>query len=112
MLRILNNDELTGIGKVDRETKEEIKKPTCAVNYNANMGLVAKIVMLLNSVECLRKTIKWYKKLFSYLLICLSSTDKLKYSLYKINSGKHTTLADFQLEIIRQMKKYVKLQNT
>ncbi|EFA01473.1 PiggyBac transposable element-derived protein 4-like Protein [Tribolium castaneum] len=97
-------------GKVDRTSKEEVKKPTCIVDYNANMGSVDKVDMLLSSVECLRKTIKWYKKIFFHLVdLCMINA----HAMYKVYTGNRTTLAHFQLEVIRQIvKKYAKIQKT
>lgn len=48
----------------------------------------------------MRKSIKWYKKLaFHFIdLILLNSL-----SMYKIKTGKHTPLADFQLSLIHQL---------
>lgn len=40
--------------------------------YNINMRLVDKSNMMISGVECVRKTVKWYKKLFFNLVdVCL-----------------------------------------
>lgn len=51
-------------GKVTLATDERILKPNCVFDYATNMHLVDKIDMHLATVECIRKSIKWYKKLF------------------------------------------------
>lgn len=40
------------------------EKPVCVIDYNSNMGGVDRVDMLLSSIESVRKTIKWYKKVF------------------------------------------------
>lgn len=64
---ILSNylfDLKTGvIDKVDFTTQEKQKKHMCVVKYNARMGSVDRVDMMLSSITCKRKTIiKWYKK--------------------------------------------------
>ncbi|KAL4125857.1 hypothetical protein QTP88_010097 [Uroleucon formosanum] len=56
--------------------------------------------MLLSSVECVRRTIKWYKKLFFHL-IDLSLLNA--YSAYKTCTGLKISLADFQFQLIREI---------
>jgi len=75
-------------------------KPKCVKEYNENMGSVDKTDMLLSSVECVRKTIKWYKKIFFHL-IDLSFLNA--YSSYKTVTGNHTPIAQFQMELIKQI---------
>ncbi|KAK9701406.1 Transposase IS4 [Popillia japonica] len=64
------------------------------------MGSVDKIDMLLSSVECIRKTIKWYKKIFFHLP---DLTVTNSHAMYKVKTGNRISLADFQLELIRQI---------
>ncbi|KAL6419035.1 hypothetical protein ACFW04_014103 [Cataglyphis niger] len=44
------------------------KKPSCIVDYNSNMGAVDRVDMILSTLNSLRKTIKWYKKIIFPLL--------------------------------------------
>lgn len=92
-------DDLINTTKLDNNGIP-IKKPTCVVNYNQCMGSIDKTDMLLSSVECVRKTCKWYKKIFFHL-INLSLLNS--YSIYKTVTGENLPLANFQLEVIRQM---------
>lgn len=50
--------------------------------------------MLLSSIECIRKTCKWYKKIYFHL-IDLSLLNA--YSTYKTVTGQNLPLANFQL---------------
>ena len=96
-------------GKRDYRTGREVLKPSAVLEYNKNMGGVDKADMLLSSVGSVRKTVKWYKKLFFHILdmAILNS-----HSLYQTNSGKIVSLADFQLKLITQiLEKYVDRTN-
>jgi hypothetical protein len=48
----------------DRKTQEYVRKPQCVTDYSKKMGAIDHSDMMLSSVECVRKTIKWYKNLF------------------------------------------------
>jgi len=68
------------------------------------MGSIDETDMLLSLVECVRKTSKWYKKIFFYL-IDLSILNA--FSAFKTVTGQKMPLANFQLEVISQLlKKY------
>jgi len=91
MLTTQFEDKMVHVGKNDHQGNK-IMKP------------VDKTNMLLSSVECIRRTIKWYKKLFLHL-INLSLLNA--YSAYKTCSGLKISLADFQFQLIRKIfKKY------
>lgn len=68
MLSSLHDSSLLNTNKSNRKSGEIIKKPKCVVNYNKCMGSIDKCDMLLSSVEFVRKTTKWYKKLFFHLV--------------------------------------------
>ena len=64
------------------------------------MGAVDKLNMILSAKKCTRKTIKWYKKVFFHLIdICIHNS----YIFYNTQKKKHTTLSDFQIELIEQI---------
>lgn len=76
-------------GRTERETGRQKMKPTCIIDYNRCMGGVDKTDMLLSSVECIRKTTKWYKKVFFHFvdMALLNSC-----ALYKhLTKKKHTS---------------------
>jgi hypothetical protein len=52
-------------GKVDRATNKPVTKRECVMDYNRYMGVVDKTD---SSLECVRKSCKWYGKLFFHLL--------------------------------------------
>jgi len=96
MLTTKHEDEQLPIQKHGKVTM----KPKCVKEYNKNMGFVDNTDMLLSSVECVRKTMKWYKKIFFHL-IDLSLLNA--YSSYKTVTGNHIPNSQFQIELIRQI---------
>ncbi|CAF1419084.1 unnamed protein product [Adineta steineri] len=86
--------------KSDWRTQKLVEKPECIVHYNRNMGSVDKTDMQISFVECLRKTIKWYKKFFFHLLD-LSTFNA--YILFKVKHKKSIPFGDFRRELIRQL---------
>ncbi|KAJ8945520.1 hypothetical protein NQ314_009195, partial [Rhamnusium bicolor] len=91
---------VVALEKIDKSTKEHVKKPLCVVKYNKRMGAADKSDMMISSIECVRKSMKWYKKVFMHTLhICLLNS----HAMFII---RHTTLipiAKFQLNLIRQI---------
>jgi len=75
-------------------------KPACVVDYNKNMGAVDKTDMLLSSTECVRKNIKWYKKVFFHI-IDLSVLNA--HVLYKLNNKSNIPLVDFIYKLIKDI---------
>jgi len=63
-------EELCNTGKIDRKTKEVVKKPEAVIEYNANMGGVDILDQKLKPYECLRKSVRWYRKLFFHFISC------------------------------------------
>ncbi|CAB1345011.1 unnamed protein product [Coregonus sp. 'balchen'] len=55
-------------GKLDYVTRERKIKPDCVLEYNKKMGAVDKVDMQNSFVECARKSLKLYKKLFFHLI--------------------------------------------
>lgn len=91
MLTTQYEDKMISSGKQDHQGNSIIE-PLSVLKYNENMGAIDKTDMLLSSVECVRRTIKWYKKLFFHL-IDLSLLNA--YSAYKTCTGNKISLADF-----------------
>ena len=69
-LPLLHTGNLIELGKIDFRTKQPKLKPDCIVDYNKNMKLVDKADMQISSMECMRKSMKWYEKLFSLGRYC------------------------------------------
>ena len=62
-----------------------ITKPTCIISYNHNIGGVHMMDQQLDAIDALRKSYKWYKKLFLRLVIqCSLSAHKL----FKLQGSK------------------------
>ena len=84
----------------DRATGEIRKKPVAVEDYNINMRLVDKSDAVISSVECARRTMRWYKKMFFHLL------DMTVYNchiLYSHITGVKETMEDFTIELARDL---------
>jgi len=86
MLTTMHKDTMMTTKKIERATRDKYLKPECVISYNANMGAIDKTDMLLSSIECVRRTMKWYKKLFFHI-IDMSLLNA--YSAYKTVTGKY-----------------------
>ena len=86
MLSSYHSAEFIETKRNDIKTRRPILKPTVVVDYNRVMGAVDKTDMILNSI--IRKTLKWYKKLFFHM-VNLSIYNA--FMLYKITFKKNIT---------------------
>ncbi|XP_052008079.1 piggyBac transposable element-derived protein 4-like [Xyrauchen texanus] len=68
LLTTVHPSTMSATGKVDHITKGRKMKPLCVQEYNKKMGAVDKADMMKGFFDCTRKTTKWYKKVFLYLL--------------------------------------------
>ncbi|CAF4493863.1 unnamed protein product, partial [Didymodactylos carnosus] len=100
MLSTIHEPRIQFTGKNDPKTKRPIQKPVSVIDYNSNRGAIDKVDMQTSFVEYVRKSVKWYKKLFFHMLdlIVLNS-----YLLYKMETGKRPQLVDFRLQLIREI---------
>ena len=104
MLTSMSTNEMVETKKIDRKTGQKYLKPQSVVSFNKNIGAIDKTDMLLSSTECVRRTMKWYKKLFFHV-IDMSMLNA--YSAYKSVTSKHISLADFQLTLVNEfLQKY------
>jgi len=70
-------NEVAPSGKKDKDG-ESIVKPTCVLDYNRSMGAVDLMDQQLDLLLVIRKSYKWYKKLFfRFLLQSALSSHKL-----------------------------------
>lgn len=105
MLTTEHDNTTVNTGKVDRKTKDPIIKPKCVAEYNSNMGAVDRSDMMIVNIECIRRSTRWYKKLFFHLV---DMTVLNAHTLYLCKTGKKPTLAQFHLELVRQLlEKYL-----
>jgi len=68
MMSTIHQATMSILNKLDRRTNVPITKPTCIVDYCSLMGGVDLSDQINGYYSCLRKTSKWYKKLFFHLL--------------------------------------------
>lgn len=110
MLSSNHTFDMMSVGK-NRETGRQKFKPTCIVDYNNYMGAVDQSDMVLSSIECVRKTDKWYKKVFFHLLdlAVLNS-----YQMYKTTTPDYVPIEKFHLRLVKELidKYHVPLPRT
>ena len=82
---VLSTAHTPAMGNTNKRDREGniVQKPTCIISNNHMMD------QQLDGIDVLRKSYKWYKKLFMRLVMqCALSSHKL----YKLNGGKDTFL--------------------
>jgi len=80
MLSTIHQATVSVLNKTDRRTNNLVTKPSCVVDYCSLMEGIDLSDQINQYYSCLRKTSKWYKKLFFYLLnLCVINA----YILYK-----------------------------
>ena len=100
ILTTKHKDEMVTLSKKDRNTNEYRRKPASIIEYNEKMGAIDRSDMMLSNVECMRKSIKWYRKLFFHTVdLCLLNA----HAMYLTTTGNRVPLSKFQLEVIRQL---------
>lgn len=102
MLTSFHENAMNASG-LQRESQE---KPVCFADYNSNMRVVECIDTFLSLIESVRKTIKWYKKIFFHLLDwCILNS----HAVYKQKTGANLPLLVFHKRIVHEMlEKYNK----
>jgi len=100
MLSTFHDDLQVPTTKISYQTGEPKIKTKAILDYNADMGAIDKSDMMLSYVECVRKSIKWYRKLFFHFLD-LSLLNS--YYVWEVISGEKGGLPKFQLELCRQI---------
>nr|XP_053636290.1 piggyBac transposable element-derived protein 4-like isoform X1 [Cherax quadricarinatus] len=100
LLTTIHRNEMQDSGKVDRVTNERIRKPVTVIDYTQNMRLVDKCDMQIVFVDCVRKSYKWYMKLFFHLMdISMLNA----YNMYQIKTGNRPPYGEFCLSVVRQL---------
>jgi len=100
MLSTIHRPEIITIEKTKRGIHQRVVKPISVKDYNENMGLVDKSDMQISFSESVRKSLKWYKKLFFHILdIALFNA----YVLDKLKTRETIRLFEFQLKVIRAL---------
>lgn len=93
MISTIREAEVSVLNKVDRQTNNLVMKPHCVVDYCRLMGGVDLSDQIHQYYTCLRKTAKWYKKLFFHLL---NLTVINAYLLYKKFSEDENKLGHYE----------------
>lgn len=108
MLSTCHSADYVATKEVNYRTGEIIQKPSCIVDYTANMGAVANREVI-SSVQSIRKSMKWYKKFFFHLLdVAIWNA----YCLYKIEKKDNVTMQTFHLRLLKDiLRKYGDLNN-
>ncbi|XP_020296631.1 piggyBac transposable element-derived protein 4-like [Pseudomyrmex gracilis] len=102
MLSTVHEVDFCPTGKKRRGTDEDIMKPTCIHDCNQNMGGADNVNRQLSITETVRKTMKWYRKLFFHLVdLCLSNA----HAMYKMRNAGPAPFPEFRLEVVRALLK-------
>ncbi|CAH2008632.1 unnamed protein product [Acanthoscelides obtectus] len=99
MLTTIHANKIVSLPKISRITKENIKKPLCVVEYNTHMGAVDRSDMMISSIDCTRKSIKWYAKVFFH---SVDVTLLNSHAMFSTQHPEKVPFAKFHLEVIRQ----------
>ena len=87
--------------KGGRGAMEEGMKPACIVDYNQHMSGVNHLDQMISYYPCTRKSLKWTKKVFYYLM---EITVHNCFILYKAKSSTRSkSLHQFCKELVRQL---------
>ena len=98
MLTSMHKLEFCTTGKISYLTNEDIIKSRYIHDYNQNMGVIDNVDKQLFIIETVRKTMKWYQKLFFYLIdLCLSNA----HALYKMRNEGATPFPSIRLQVVR-----------
>lgn len=100
MLSTCHNADMIRTDKKMIGTERHKYKPKCVLDYNDHMGAVDRTDMLQSSIESVRKTVKWYKKVFFHLL---DMTLLNAHAVYKMKTGKDDPIAQFQLNLVKNI---------
>lgn len=100
MLTTLHQPMMVNTERYDRKTGHRIKKTLSIAHYNKCMRAIDHVDMQISLSERLRKTIKWYKRLFFHLL---DITVQNSYAMFKVNSKKNLELSEFRLQLVREL---------
>ena len=93
ILSTIHEARMMSTEKIHWKTNEKIQRPVSIVDYNKNMGSVDRSGMQIDYPECVRKTVKWYKKLFFHLL---DISVLYSYILHKLKIGQNIQCCDFR----------------
>jgi hypothetical protein len=103
MLSSLHNASMVDTGKTDNDGYPIIK-PAMIKAYNQHMGGVDRVDQQLHTVQALRKSYKWYKKLaFCLILQAALNAHKIFIEVTPNEKDKKLSFIDFLFRCIKQM---------
>ena len=110
VLTTVHKNTMVDTGKTNHATGNHIRKPEAVIDYTNKVRLIDKADMMVATVNTLRKTMKWYKKLFFNILdMALLNA----YYLYLVKTGEKPPFLCFSKSVIRQLiSKFSKPTNT
>lgn len=76
----IHNAEFGNTRKNDRNTGQAIQKPVAILDYDKYMGAVDRCDQMISYPTFKRRTLKWWKKVFFYLLMLATLNVYLLYS--------------------------------
>lgn len=94
-----------------KKHNEEISRPECIDDYNKNMGGVDKQDQKLASFSLMRKSFKWYKKLFIYLFdVIIQNSSVIFYKYHNLTDlTSKTTYSNYRLNLVESILSKIKL---
>eukprot|EP00063_Salmo_salar_P066961 XP_014041796.1 PREDICTED: piggyBac transposable element-derived protein 4-like [Salmo salar] len=100
VLSTVHTSTMSDTGKLDYVTGERKIMPDCVLEYNKKMGAVDKVEMQNTFVECARKSLKWYRKLFFHLIdIALFNG----HVVHRQVTGQVISYQQYRVNLIRQI---------
>lgn len=101
MLTTIHKGEMVDSGKVEHGTCNSILKPDAVLDYNVNMRFVDRSDLMVSTIDCLRKSSTWYRKVFLHLIdICMMNA----YILYQQqHQGTKTSLRQFEKTVVKEI---------
>jgi len=101
MLSTVNSTNFLNSGKIDRSNGTEIMKPALVMEYSQKMGAVDETDMQISFSASIRKTLKWYKKLFFHMMDMAIFNSYIAYRMK--HNAKDLQLAQFKLLLVREI---------
>lgn len=99
MISTFHSHSVQSVSVKTKNGMSEVNKPNCIIDYNKNMGSVDLCDSVANTYTAARKTMKWTKKLFFYLLTTATLN---AHHVHSIDGGK-LKFFDFILAAIKPM---------
>ncbi|KAK6301238.1 hypothetical protein J4Q44_G00293360 [Coregonus suidteri] len=100
VLSTVHASKMADTGTLDYVTGERKMMPDCVLEYNKKIGAVDKVDMRNSFVECARKSLKWYKKLFFQLIDIALLNGHI---VHRQVTGQVISYQQYRVNLIRQI---------